>query len=426
MNMFRAITERYRFARFATIHQRSPAAIAAWQETHVRALIRDASTGVPLWKRLLFERGIDPRDIRTTADLARLPVTSKQTFIGRESEEYTDTSKMRGTFWFMTSGTSGTPLTFLSTERAYVAKYVNAATLRFLWWRGEWNRDLAKVKIARIKVRAQASEYRYFISVKEFLEDPSEATRGLAAFGPEIITSYPSLLLELARTVAKNPNLPNPKPRFAVSFGEMLESGARRFIEETLQCEVYDRYGLEEIGVIGHECSVHDGFHINCESVIVEVTDDAYAPLPSGETGRILVTDLFNTAMPFIRYDTGDRGRITHEPCACGLSAPRVWVEGRYAGHLRFPHRNVHHLELDAAMDVFMNEVLQYQIAKKSDHSVVVRVIPGPSCDADAKRAIETRIAETIGRNVSVSVEEVGAITLTPRGKSRIVVDESA
>lgn len=86
-------------------------------------------------------------------------------------------------------------------------------------------------------------------------------------------------------------------------------------------------YHRKEFGIIASECAEHEGVHAHSELFIVEVIDDSGSPAADGQRGRILVTDLFNYNMPFIRYDTGDTARISHATCTCGLSTPRLWLE---------------------------------------------------------------------------------------------------
>jgi phenylacetate-CoA ligase len=139
-----------------------------------------------------------------------------------------------------------------------------------------------------------------------------------------------------------------------------------------------------------------------------------------------VATDLYNYGMPFIRYDTGDQGVLSQEPCACGLRSPRLWVTGRYSSFLTFPARRFHHLEFDGAMDGYMNEVLRYQIAKQSDHDILVRIIPGPAFRDGVRESVRKRVQELVGGDIQIAVETVTSLPTTGRGKSRIVVDESA
>ncbi len=423
--MMKALKERLHFARFCILHRRSLAAQRRWQCRGLKKMVAHAYNHVPLWRTIFKEKGITPDSIRSLDDITKLPVVSKQTFLGREVEEYIDTSRRVFSAWYVTSGTSGVPFRFLMSEEAVLDTYINFTSYRFLWWLGVPLKHIDSMRLARIKIRAPQRPNRLLITVEDFLKDPREVLQRLVEFDVEIIAAYPSILLEIARLVESDPTLPRPKPRFALSFGETLFPSVRSYVSTTLGCEIYDRYGLEEIGAVGVECKMHDGLHVNTESVLIEVLHESDAVVALGGEGRIVATDLLNLGMPFIRYDSGDRGKISYESCACGLHSPRLWIKGRYSAYLSFSERRIHHLEFDGAMDGFMNYIFQYQIAKKSDSEIVARIIPGPAFYADVKEWVEESLKKLVGEDVRVVVEVVGGIPLTPRGKCRIVIDES-
>lgn len=424
--MMNRVLERYRFARYCVVHRQSYSAQRRWQERYLRRLIPYAYEHVTLWKKFLDDAGIDPDSIRTLDDLQKLPTTSKHTFIGRMVEEYIDNSRPVQAVWYVTSGTSGTPFRFLMSEHAIQEKYSDMASLRFLWWRGVPLSALETTNLVRIKIRGPNRPHRMFVPVEEYLRDPVATLARIADFRPVVLSAYPSILLDMADLVTRDSDIVRPEPPFILSFGEMLAPSVREHVSRTLGSEIYDRYGLEEIGVIGVECERHDGFHINTEAVVVEIVDDAHRPVSPGVEGKIIATDLCNTGMPFIRYDTGDWGRVSYEPCACGLQTPRIWIRGRYTAFLDFPQRRIHHLEFDGAMDGFMNLVLQYQIAKKSDTEIVARIIPGPAYHAGVSEKVQQSLGKLAGANVHIGVEVTDRLPVTSRGKSRIVIDESA
>lgn len=421
----KSLKRRIQYLQYVLVHRRSPSYIRRWQGKRLRELLLHAHQHVPMWRVFLDNAGVKPATVRAITDISGVPITSRQTYIGKMIEEYIDSADVTEYGWSVTSGTSGVPLKFKLSAHAATPEYANASYLRFLWWRGEYWHDFSKLRIARIKVRAFQGPYRFAVHVGDFLRDPRLALKTIAEYDPTIISSYPSILFEAARVIKADPEVVRPSPRYATTFGEMLSPVVRSMIEEAFACELYDRYGLEEIGVVGLECAQHDGFHLNSESLIVEIVDDAGHTMPVGERGRIVVTDLFNYAMPFIRYDTGDQGYMSLERCACGLRLPRIWITGRYSTYLTFPSRKIHHLEFDGAMDSFMNDIYQYQIIKLSDTNLKVRVVAGTTYDEFAEHTIQKNIRELVGESVAVEVEKVVKIDPTPSGKCRIVVDES-
>jgi phenylacetate-CoA ligase len=395
-----------------------------WQEKKFTQLINRAYTNVPYWRELLKKAELLPKQIHLS-NLDVLPITSKKTFLGKTPDEFTDNSRPLHSYWYLTSGSSGIPLTFLLSEQSLQARYSDFSSLRFLWWRGISPSEFATINLARIRIRAKPSRHRLFVSVEDYCTNPRKEIAAMAAFKPVVVSTYPSLLLDMAQLVEKDPSVNLGGAQFALSIGETLTPSVRKFISEKLKLEVYDRYGLEEIGVVGIECAEHNGFHINSESVFIEIVDDSGKRVKEGEEGRILATSLHNYEMPFIRYDSGDRGKMTSEPCACGLRSPRLWATGRFSIFLAFPHRRIHHLEFDGAMDGFMNEIFQYQIAKKSDTNIVARIVPGPGFQQGTIEKVKNSLTSLVGSSISVEVELVEKVPISARGKCQIVVDES-
>ena len=106
-------------------------------------------------------------------------------------------------------------------------------------------------------------------------------------------------------------------------------------MEELLDCEVFNHFGMTEMGFgVAVECSAHQGCHIRENDILVEVINpDTGAALPDGQTGELVFTTLDRRAMPFLRYRTGDMGRLLPCPCPCGSFVRRMLPQGgRLAG----------------------------------------------------------------------------------------------
>lgn len=423
--MIRAIRRRIEFAQFCTIHRRSLSAIHRWQVKQLRRLVRHAYLHVPLWHEILSKAHIDGGHIKSLADLPRIPLTSKAAYIGRMVEEYIDSSHRFIQRWGATSGSSGKPFQFLfASQYARYTFYSEFSSFRFLLWNGKGLKAITTTRIARIKRKVYSSAFRLGLNYADFREDPRKAYLQLAEFKPEVLMAYPSVLLDIARMVEGDKTLPSLMPRYILSTGEMLTPSVRSFISKQLSSEVYDRYGIEEFGVIGTECSVHDGFHINSESIIVEITDELGNPLPEGAYGKVVITDLFNYNMPFIRYDIGDRGSLSFESCACGLHTPRIWLKGRSSVYLTFGSHRIYRYEL-VTLDALMHQVFQYQVVKRDENELLLRVVPGTVWDNSIIRKIEEGARQYIGNDIRISIELVPGISKAPSGKYNLLVDET-
>jgi len=422
--IFDGLKNRIALHRFHTLHLRSPAVIRKWQDYALQTLVDQACKNVPLWRQLFTAAGVGPESVRSVDDLDMLPITNKRTYAGRMTEEYVNNAQRIRTRWRTTSGSTGTPFSFLSGNKNLHAQYDDFSRLRFLLWKSIFPVDLSSVRAVRIKMSPEQRRNRLFLSMGNYRLHPEEVIKQLIEFKPTVVESYATILLDVANRMRADPVLAFRVP-YAVSYGEKLLPAARKMITDGLGAEVYDRYGIEEIGAVSIECEQHNGQHVYVESVIIEIVDEHGKRLPSGEHGRIVITDLLNYNMPFIRYDTGDRGMLIDERCACGLQTPRLFFDGRYSASLRFGEQDFHHLEFDDALHGYGNSVIQYQIVKRDANHLSVNIIPGPGFTEAIRKEISQKITGLVGSTVTVAVNTVETISDTPRGKSRTLIDES-
>jgi phenylacetate-CoA ligase len=102
--------------------------------------------------------------------------------------------------------------------------------------------------------------------------------------------------------------------------------------------EIEDSYSCSETGTVAIQCPVSKLYHTMMETLIVEVLDKDGNPCQEGEEGRIVITDLYNTANPIIRYDIGDYAIVGGE-CVCGRNHRTFTrVLGRERNLLKLPN----------------------------------------------------------------------------------------
>ncbi|HEX5779324.1 MAG TPA: AMP-binding protein, partial [Xanthobacteraceae bacterium] len=144
------------------------------------------------------------------------------------------------------------------------------------------------------------------------------------------VMTYPETLGEIAETAqAQGSPL---RFRTFMSTGECLLPATAAKITQTFGCRIVDVYGAREIGPIAFQCPDAGGYHACAEALAVEFLDEEDRPVGPDEYGRVVVTSLYNYAMPFIRYDVGDYALASGESCPCGRGLP--WVQ-EIAGRTR-------------------------------------------------------------------------------------------
>lgn len=149
----------------------------------------------------------------------------------------------------------------------------------------------------------------------------------LNEFQPAMLGGYPSNL-ELLIDEVKEGRL-CISPVLIMTGGEYLSDSLRKRLAETFQCYVQTSYSCTEGGTVACECR-QQHFHINDDWLIVEPVDAEGRPVADGvRSDKLLLTNLYNFAQPFIRYEVTDRVIMHHETCACGNPSPWIELEGR-------------------------------------------------------------------------------------------------
>jgi phenylacetate-CoA ligase len=234
---------------------------------------------------------------------------------------------------------------------------------------------------------------------------------------PPYILSYPHNFHALALR-CREIGVTMPWLKALITFSEALSPGKRAIIEDTFGVLVEDMYSAAEVSMIALQCPEDPGhYHVQSENVLVEVVNDDGAPCAVGETGRLLVTDLHNFAMPFVRYEIGDLA-TTGGPCRCGRGLP---VLKRIYGRVR----NMLYLEGGEQVDpdiaaLHLHEIAplrQYQMVQKSYTDIDMKLILArPLTDEEAER-MRSLILDALGYPFTLNLTPVDDIPRHPSGK---------
>jgi phenylacetate-coenzyme A ligase PaaK-like adenylate-forming protein len=147
--------------------------------------------------------------------------------------------------------------------------------------------------------------------------------------------------------------LPAGQIRSVLTSSDVLTNKVLADLREIWGCEVFDHYGMTETGLGGGvECDAHTGYHLREADIYYEIIDPINRlPVPDGEMGEVVMTTMSHTAMPLIRYRTGDVSRFRVEPCPCGTHLRTLErVRGRITGSISFPSGRLTQTELDEAL----------------------------------------------------------------------------
>ena len=258
--------------------------------------------------------------------------------------------------------------------------------------------------------------------------DPGAVRRLLrrcAAVAPYFLYGHPSALHRVADG-AEEGGLPVP-PVAVVGTGETMTHDGRTRLGRALQAQVHSWYGSNEVG--GYVAGTLPGerrFVFNPLLAHVELLDGSGRPAEPGARARIVVTDLNNYVMPFIRYQLGDLTTVP-EPAEAWVGGWRASgpIVGRAHEALHLPGgRRLTPVELG---ELFLSErlaahVRRWQCAQTSPAEIELRVVwepPGPP--DEVRETVERRLAELVGPDASARVRDVEELDRLPSGKAWVI-----
>ncbi len=305
--------------------------ITLWQNERLVNTVKRVYENVPHYRAKMEELGLTPDDIKSTADLHKLPFTYK--------------NDLRDTYPF---GLFAVPMEEVATMHAssgttgkqIVAGYTeNDLTV----WGDICARQLAAVGCEKTDIVHVSYGYGLFtgglglhrgarrIGAIALPVSSGNTARQLTIFqdfGSNILCCTPSYAMYLAESLeAEGITLDKIKLKAGIFGAEPWTEEMRRVIEKKLGIKAYDIYGLTEImgPGVAYECSAQSGMHVNEDHFIIEVIDpDTGEVLPEGAEGEIVFSCITKEAFPLLRYRTRDIGVVTREKCTCGRTFCRM------------------------------------------------------------------------------------------------------
>ena len=185
------------------------------------------------------------------------------------------------------------------------------------------------------------------------------------------------------------------------SLRQSLESGGM---------SVQQGYGTADLGCVAYECGFKDGMHLR-EDLLVQICDpSSERPLPAGEVGEIVVTTL-NPVYPMVRFGTGDLSALSHEPCGCGRSSPRLLgIRGRVGQGIKVRGLFVYPHQLAAVFAELPQVVAWSGLITRDNHRDDLTVLIDAPADPELLNALAARLQASLKLNCAVRVVEPGSL----------------
>jgi phenylacetate-CoA ligase len=367
------------------------------------------------------------------AALAEVPLLDKETIRANTEALRATDCPARAFRKSSTSGSTGESLFFYLDNRTFALRTAN--TLRFTRGCGVspfapyaslWGARFDEKQDSSLKDRLGSwAKPHLFLSSYDLSEGAlADYARRLVRFGARLLVTYPSPLERFAH-YCDSVGARFPALQAISSSAEQLHPHQRALFERVFQVPVFDRYGCREFAGVAQECDRHDGLHIAIERVFLEVVREDGSPCDVGEEGELVITDLDNFAMPFVRYRTGDRGALASGSCPCGRGLPRLQqLGGRTFELIRTPSGAVISGTFWTLLTRHVSQrIRHFQVVQTEPARVEVRLVMVDGThlgqgEVEQLRAEVSRAAP----DLEVAFEYVDHIPLTPGGKQRLVI----
>ncbi len=402
------------------------------------------------YRDLYSSHGIKPNDLKDIAP-KDLPIITKAMVMDNFDSLLTDPSitrksveeflsndtnpqsRFRGNTVIHTSGSTGVPGIFLysNKEWSFIAALVVARISQPIF------NPLHKLRLAflgttgghyaGVTLTSDAPKFLYNTKLFSNPKDIQSLISGLNEFQPDIISGYAGTIYQLA--LAKSDGRLKIKPGRLQSSGEVLTEYMRQKIESEFNQDVIDLYACSESIVLGIQKSSRDHFHLFNDWHHIEVIDEKDNLVPEGTQGSLLITPLYRTLQPLIRYRLSDTMALktTEQPF---ISLNRF--SGRTEDTLVYicPQGIKHPIHASELVEFFAPGLRQFQFEQTSPNSLLLRISVNDGYSG-TKQIAEKKLNEILVKTgtekfVSGKVEIVESIGLNPKtGKFKTVIPYS-
>ena len=433
--------------------------LRALQLEKLKAVVAEARRWSPFYARRCREVGLEAGDIRRLEDLQSLPALSRADLRDHRAELVDSRLSASVRAADRSSRRPGEPIQFAAVRRHKLVRncstgstgspvvfYDDGSTVAASWayeltikrWFGV-HPGAREARFARVSTEYVASSRA--LRLRQCLwnqlilpgmnlapADYDAAVRRLRRFRPKVLFGITTALTGLCRYLEQEGvDLSPCRPDLIVTWASPMFDHERRQLERTFGCTTTNLYGSREVGHVAGVCP-RGRLHVNQEHYLVEIE-----PRPDGsttETGQLLVTPLFRTPMPLLRYRIGDVGEISRGDCDCGrrhmvlktLLGRTAEVYTTAGGRVIAPNFWCRAFMGRLAHDA----VEQFQVILERDGGVEFRIVRRDGYTPETEASLRRYIADQLQDGTPRGFRYVLAIDPQPSGKFQMVVNNRA
>ena len=414
--------------------------LEALQLERLQALVKRVYQKIPFYKESFDKAGINPEDIKSLADLTKLPFTVKQDMRDAYPFDLFAVPRKDVVRVHCSSGTTGTATVVGYTQKdlenwgdcfaraLYGAGCGPDSTLQIAYGYGLFTGGLGA---------HNGGERAGCTVLPMSTGNTKRQVRLMKDFDVDCLCCTPSYALNIAEVAQEEGYDIHEFPIHAGILGaEPCSEATRAEIEQKMGIQVYDIYGLSEVmgPGVACECEKQHGLHVCEDQFIIEILDPkTLQPVPDGEWGEVVFTTLCKECSPLVRYRTRDISRILVGECECGRTFRRMdRIAGRTDDMMILRGVNVFPSQIEEEIVSFPEIAPQYQLILTTkgtlDHAELrVETVPEFPFDEirrleKLKKDLQKALKENLQIAVDVKIVEPKTIERA-EGKAKRIID---
>lgn len=312
--------------------------------------------------------------VKSKEDFLSIPLIDGKLIEGKKSSSFIALPKKEICYTFFSSGTNGNPKTFFYNYSDWneIVKY-RALCYEFV---GITSEDIVQIMVPygiwSVGQSAQDAFKKLKTTViptgcwKNAIFENFEIMKKLKT---TVLMTTPSIALIIGQELIENNiDISENYIEKIITTGENVSKQLRSKIEEMWGAKLISMFASSE-AVLGIECSIHDGFHVLNNNIIIEIIDECGDPVKEGEIGELVITPLNKKMMPLIRYKMGDMVQLVNN-CECGCSYPKFrFICRKNNNFVLSTGVSISEYQVQKSLNSLSFEIYRYQVILKDDLS---------------------------------------------------------
>jgi phenylacetate-CoA ligase len=422
------------YRRYRNLLHRPIEEVRNFQLEKLKQIVRHAQTNIPFYKQKFKEYGVSADTLKTLEDLKKFPFLTRQDIQDHLPELTPEGMDLSGIYKGSSSGSTGKPISYYIEKNSQSA---GRAAMYLGWQLAGWklgqkgihiwgNPRVVKEQWTKKSSKLKDILFNHYKYPAYKLTEGKEFDNLIQRLQKEnyyFVDGYTTAIYLLARYIEDN-NIKLNKYRFVLTTAETLQDYQREIIQRNLG-PVYDGYGCSEIEGIANQCRLCGNYHIIEPRVIVEYDHQAKnldGSLP------IIVTELDNSVMPFIRYKIGDLAvPADSNQCPVQFTAIKS-ISGRTSDIISIPGGGnlvVASFFGAALLKKLDKKINQYQVEKIAPDKIILKLAVTENYGPTDEAVIRDYLDDYLAGKIQCDIKPVDQIPVSKNGKFKLLVDNT-